>query len=137
MSYQQYRPTGEVHRLTEFVPTYVPHSDYLPSNRVVDNQPQAQQWVPFCLFSFLTTRDRNSWERCIPPNLPSSTPADMFRSVPTKMCWSGNPSARSNSTAESGECDLISTFIPLRLHHFGPETFSSFFSFSEIDPLIR
>lgn len=46
MSYQQYRPVGEVHRLNEFVPTYVPHSDYLPSNRVVDNAPQAQQWVP-------------------------------------------------------------------------------------------
>ena len=44
MSYQQQGQQG-VHRLTEFVPTYVPHSDYLP-NRVVDvNQPEAQQWV--------------------------------------------------------------------------------------------
>jgi hypothetical protein len=31
MSYQP-------HRLNEFVPTYVPHSDYLPTNQVVDGR---------------------------------------------------------------------------------------------------
>ena len=47
MSYQQFRPTGEVHRLNEYIPTYQPHSEYLP-NRVLDaNQPEAQKWVRF------------------------------------------------------------------------------------------
>jgi len=46
MTYQQ---NLGVHRLNEFVPTYVPHSDYLP-NRVVDvNQPEAHQWVSIIL----------------------------------------------------------------------------------------
>ena len=40
MSYQQGRSTSEVHRLNEYIPTYVPHSEYLPTNRVLDaNQP--------------------------------------------------------------------------------------------------
>ncbi len=40
MSSQQFRPTGEVHRLNEYIPTYVPRSEYLPTNRVLDaNQP--------------------------------------------------------------------------------------------------
>lgn len=46
MSYQQVRTTGQVHKLNEYVPTYQPHSDYLPKNRVVDaNQTEAQRWV--------------------------------------------------------------------------------------------
>lgn len=41
MSYTQ----SNTHKLTEFIPTYVPHSDYLP-NRVVDvRQNEANQWV--------------------------------------------------------------------------------------------
>ena len=32
MSYQP-------HRLNEFVPNYVPHSDFLPTNQVVDGKP--------------------------------------------------------------------------------------------------
>ena len=40
MSYQQQ------HRLNEFVPTYVPHSEYLPTNQVVDGrQNEAQEVV--------------------------------------------------------------------------------------------
>ena len=46
MAYQQYAPTGEVHRLNEYIPTYQPRSDYLP-NRIIDNQPEARQWVYF------------------------------------------------------------------------------------------
>lgn len=42
MSYHQ----QNVHKLNEFVPTYVPRSDFLPTNRVVDsNQADVQQWV--------------------------------------------------------------------------------------------
>ncbi len=34
------------HKLNEFVPNYVPHSDYLPTNHVVDSrQPEAQEVV--------------------------------------------------------------------------------------------
>lgn len=52
MSYQQVRPTGTTHRLNEYIPTYQPHSEYLPTNRVVDaNQPEAQRWVSIDLCS--------------------------------------------------------------------------------------
>ena len=27
------------HRLNEFVPNYVPHSDFLPTNQIVDGKP--------------------------------------------------------------------------------------------------
>lgn len=50
MSYQQFKATGEVHKLNEFIPTYVPHSEYLP-NRVVDGkQTEVQQWVTHSSF---------------------------------------------------------------------------------------
>nr|BAJ98972.1 predicted protein [Hordeum vulgare subsp. vulgare] len=45
MSYQQYQQPGVVHKLNEFVPTYVPHSDYLPNKVVDSNQPELQQWI--------------------------------------------------------------------------------------------
>jgi len=44
MSYQQ-NYQQNVHRLNEFVPTYVPHSDYLPTKVIDSNLPEAQQWV--------------------------------------------------------------------------------------------
>jgi hypothetical protein len=77
MSYQQQGQQG-IHRLTEFVPTYVPHSDYLP-NRVVDaNQPEAQQWVSVFSFRFLTMSSKDVLERSIPNALLISTQPDMF-----------------------------------------------------------
>jgi hypothetical protein len=51
MSYQQYHPVGQTHRLTEFVPNYVPHSDYLPTRVVDTNNTEAQKWVLHLLFS--------------------------------------------------------------------------------------
>lgn len=54
MSYQQ-----NTHKLNEFIPTYVPHSDFLPTNRVVDsNQTDVQQWV--CIFIILSLLTMNS-----------------------------------------------------------------------------
>lgn len=45
MSYQQFRTTGELHKINEFIPNYQVHSDFLP-NRVVDtNLSNAQEWV--------------------------------------------------------------------------------------------
>lgn len=52
MSYQP-----NVHKLNEFIPTYVPRSDFLPTNRVVDsNQTDVQQWV-----SIYTILARQLW----------------------------------------------------------------------------
>lgn len=42
MSYQQGQ---NIHRLNEFVPTYQPHSDYLPTKVVDNNVNEAQKWV--------------------------------------------------------------------------------------------
>jgi hypothetical protein len=73
MSYQQSRPTGDIHKLTEFVPTYVPHSEYLPTNRVVDsNQADVQQWVTHVLFSSLATNNKKEQEMSSPKDLPNS-----------------------------------------------------------------
>jgi hypothetical protein len=42
MSYQP-------HRINEFIPTYVPHSDYLPTNKVIDErQLEVQPLVLYC-----------------------------------------------------------------------------------------
>lgn len=76
MSYQQQGQQG-VHRLTEFVPTYVPHSDYLP-NRVVDvNQPEAAQWVSVFSYRSPTMSNKNVPERSIPNDPLNSTQPDM------------------------------------------------------------
>lgn len=84
MSYQ-YRAPGEVHRLNEFVPTYVPHSDYLPTNRVVDsNLPEAQRWVFTSIFSSPPMSNRKDSDASTPINPLSSTPPATFQFVPTK-----------------------------------------------------
>lgn len=47
MSYQYTTTTSSgQHRLNEFVPTYVPKSDYLPTRVQEQNQGQANEWVP-------------------------------------------------------------------------------------------
>lgn len=82
MTYQQ---NSGVHRLNEFVPTYVPHSDYLP-NRVVDvHQSEAQQWVNISLFSCQTINNKKNWAKSTHKNPLSSTPTDTFLSAHTKM----------------------------------------------------
>ncbi len=52
MSYTYTTTTSGTHRLNEFVPTYVPHSDYLPTNRVVETgvSGDVNQWVPFTTY---------------------------------------------------------------------------------------
>jgi len=63
MSYQQVRTTGQVHRLNEYIPNYQPHSEYLPTNRVLDaNQPEAQKWVIIPLFSSLIMNNKRDWD---------------------------------------------------------------------------
>ena len=107
MSYQQQGQQG-VHRLTEFVPTYVPHSDYLP-NRVVDaNQPEAQQWVSVFSCRFPTMSNKDVQERSIPNALLILTPPDMSLSEPTRTSYSASPSLKLNSTAESRGFDRFS-----------------------------
>ena len=76
MSYQYSSSSGS-HRLNEFVPNYVPKSEYLPSRVVETNQSEANQWVPFILGSSPTTRDRNSPARFTLRDPLSSTLTDM------------------------------------------------------------
>jgi hypothetical protein len=84
MSHQQYRQ-GE-HRLNEFVPNYVPHSDYLTTNRVVDsNQGDVQRWVRPKLFSFQATRNKKDKGMFTPSDPKDSTPSAMSQFAPTKM----------------------------------------------------
>ena len=73
MSYQQVRTTGQVHRLNEYIPNYQPHSEYLPTNRVLDaNQPEAQKWVTFPLCSSPTTNNKRDSDTST-PNVPSNS----------------------------------------------------------------
>jgi hypothetical protein len=44
MSYQP-------HRLNEFVPNYVPHSDFLPTNQIVDGKPTEVKDLVFLILS--------------------------------------------------------------------------------------
>lgn len=95
MSYQHpYRPqehrteyrSNEVHRLNEFVPTYVPHSDYLPSNRIVDsNVPEAERWVTITPLSSPATKTKKEAVTSTPRGPVNSTPTDTYPSAPTKM----------------------------------------------------
>lgn len=102
MSYQQSYTTSGTHRLAEFVPNYVPHSDYLPTNRVSDNQQEANQWVPFpFIFSCPTMNNRKDSATSTPPNLRNSIPGDTSQSGPTKTSSSISPSPKTSSTAES------------------------------------
>ena len=104
MSYQQ--QSQGVHRLNEFVPTYVPHSDFLPNKIVDSNQPELQQWVPPSLFSSPTISSKSVSAMSTPKSLLSSIPADTCLCAPTKTWWSTSPSPRSSSTAESSATDL-------------------------------
>jgi hypothetical protein len=107
MSYQ-YTSNSDSHRLQEFVPTYVPKSDYLPTRVVDSNQSEANQWVHIIQYSFPPTKDRKDKDTSTPRDPQSSTPIDMSPSRPMKMSWSINPSPKTSSTAESGDTDLHS-----------------------------
>lgn len=111
MSYQQ--SNQQVHKLNEFVPNYVPHSDFLP-NRVVDtNSNEAQQWVSFHLFRSPTTNSKNKLATSTLKSQWNSTQADTFLYVPMKMWLLINPFPRLNSTAESKEYDFIYHYLNL------------------------
>ena len=85
MSYQQFRPTGEVHRLNEYIPTYQPHSEYLP-NRVLDaNQPEAQKWVKFLWFSWPITSNKRDLVTSTLNGQSNSTLLVTFLSAHSKM----------------------------------------------------
>lgn len=68
MSYQYTTTsTAQGPRLTEFVPTYVTKSDYLPSRVLETNQGEANQWVPYHLslaLHLLTAKEK--WTRLLP-----------------------------------------------------------------------
>ena len=123
MSYQQsyhHTTTGGQHRLTEFVPNYVPHSDYLPSNRITDNQHEANQWVRIHLCSCLTTSSKKDWDTSTLPSPKSSTLGGTSRSGPTKTSKSIIPSPRTSSTAESGGTESTDRHLhisPITLYH--------------------
>lgn len=106
MSYQQYQQ-APVHRLNEFVPTYVPHSDFLPNKVVDSNQPELQQWVPPLQFRSPTTSSKSALVTFTPKSQSSSIPTDTFLSELTRTWWSTSPSPRSSSTAGSRRSDLI------------------------------
>jgi hypothetical protein len=79
MAYQQ---NSGIHRLNEFVPTYVPHSDYLP-NRVVDvHQPEAQQWV-YILLSQLANYEEQKRLGQVHTQKPASFNPNRYISVRT------------------------------------------------------
>ena len=106
MSYNYTTTTSTGHKLNDFVPTYVPHSDYLPSNRITDhNIGQANQWVPLPPFSSATTTNKKDSDTSTPRDPPSSTLTDTSLSEPTKTLKSTNPSPKTNSTAESENTD--------------------------------
>jgi len=106
MSYQQFKPAGEVHRLNEYIPTYVPHSEYLPTNRVLDaNQPEAQKWVFHALRSWPIMSSKNDLVMST-LNVPlNSTLLAMFLSALSRMSLSTNPFRKQSSTAGSKEYD--------------------------------
>jgi hypothetical protein len=67
------------HRLNEFIPTYVVHSDYLSTNQVVDNrQTEAQQLVHLFIFSSNNMRLREQEEECLLNDQLISIQEDMF-----------------------------------------------------------
>ena len=124
MSYQQVRTTGNVHRLNEYIPTYQPHSDYLPTNRVVDaNQPEAQRWVLIDLFSYLITSNKKELERSILNAQLNSILPVMFQCVLSKMWLSMHPSQRPSSTAELKEYDLNAIINSITYNHLNPLSF--------------
>ena len=45
MSHQYTTTSSGQHRLTEFVPSYLPKSDYLPTQVQEHHQGQANEWV--------------------------------------------------------------------------------------------
>ena len=107
MSYQ-YTSTSTTgsRRLNEFVPSYVPKSDYLPTRVVDSNQSEANQWVLIHLSSSPITKDKRRKDMSTLKDLLNSTPTVTCRSKPPRMSlWIGL-SPRTNSTAESGDTDL-------------------------------
>ena len=112
MSYQQQQYSNtNVHRLNEFVPTYVPHSDFLP-NKVVDStQPELQQWVLSASSRSPTMNNKKDSAMSTPKNQLSSIPTDTSPFAPMRMWSSTDPSQNRSSIAESRECDLIRIII--------------------------
>ena len=79
MSYQP-------HRLNEFIPTYVPHSDYLPKNQVLDGrQADVNNLVLPLPCSSPNTNSKNRKAASTPNVPPSSTPGDTFPSGLSRM----------------------------------------------------
>jgi len=113
MSYQQSRPVSGIHKLNEFVPTYVPHSEYLPTNRVLDaNQPEAQKWVLYALFSWLITSNKKGLGTSTRNVQLNSIHPAMFQCALLKTWLSTSPYPRLSSKAESKECDQNPIIIP-------------------------
>ena len=111
MSYQQQYQTSNVHRLNEFVPTYVPHSDFLPNKVVDSSQPELQQWVLSSPSRSPTTNNKKDSDTSTPKNPRSSIPADTSQFAPTRMLSSTDPSQNRSSIAGSRECDLFRIII--------------------------
>jgi len=80
---QQFAPQ---HRLNTYIPTYVPHSDFIPTNQVIDSrQTEAQQVVFLVWFSWFNMSSRNKKVEFLQPNLQISTLEGTFQSELTKM----------------------------------------------------
>jgi hypothetical protein len=76
-----YRP----HRLNEFIPNYIPHSDYLPSNNVTDDrQLEVQPLVNDFIFSSSNTKLRDLVDMSTLKNHLSLTPEDTYQSERSK-----------------------------------------------------
>jgi hypothetical protein len=112
MSYQQQQyQTSNLHRLNEFVPTYVPHSDFLPNKVVDSSQPELQQWVLSSPSRSPTMSNKKDSDMSTPKNPWSSIPADTSQSAPMRTSSSTDPSQNRSSIAGSRECDLFRIII--------------------------
>lgn len=137
MSYQTTYTTATSggHRLNEFVPTYVPHSDYLPTNKVVDsNGVEINQWVQMSLCSWPTTTHRREPVRSTTQSPQSSTPDDTSRSGPMKTSRSTDLSLSRSSTAESGNTDQSPPLTPTPHYHYSRHISPSYFRFTSSAP---
>ena len=83
MSYQYSSTTGS-NRLSDFVPTYVPKSDYLPTRVIDSNQGEANKWVPIHLNSSPPTIGKREMARSTPRDPPNSIPTGTSPSRPPR-----------------------------------------------------
>jgi hypothetical protein len=106
------------HRLQEYIPTYVPHSDFIPTNQVVDSrQTEAQQVVFPSLSSSANMRSRNREEEFSLKDQLSSTPEDTSPSEPMKTWMLEHPSPKPRSSASSRDEWYQ---YPFENHQFSP-----------------